>query len=83
MAESPYNGPLGIIGKQPWTWTGNPPATPQNNLAESDAMKDRSFINSITSCNQFQNQIAAGVRNRTHLHDGPQVRRTGPHRNLV
>ncbi len=59
-AESPYNGMLGIIGKHPWTWTGNPPASPQNNLAESDPMKDRSFINSITG-NQYQNQIPAGV----------------------
>ena len=53
-------GNLGIIGKQPWTWSGNPSATPQNNLAESDSMKDRSFINSIAG-NQFQNQIPAGV----------------------
>jgi myo-inositol 2-dehydrogenase/D-chiro-inositol 1-dehydrogenase len=59
-AESPYNGLLGIKGKQPWTWSGNNPPTSQSNLAEADAMKDRSFIDSITS-GKFQNQIAAGV----------------------
>lgn len=59
-AESPYNGTFGITGKHPWTWSGNPPATPGNNLAEADAMKDRSFIDSITG-NRYQNQITAGV----------------------
>lgn len=60
VAETPYNGPLQIMGSQPWTWTGNNPPTSQSNLAEADAMKDRSFIDSITG-NKFQNQIAAGV----------------------
>ena len=59
-AQSPYNGPLGIEGKQPWTWNGNPLASPQNNLAESDSSKDKDFIASITS-GKLQNQIPAGV----------------------
>ncbi len=60
IAQSPYSGTLGIEGTQPWTWSGNPPATPANNLAESDPMKDRDFIGSITS-GKLQNQIPAGV----------------------
>ncbi len=60
VAQSPYSGSLGIEGKQPWTWSGNPPTTPQNNLAEADSMKDRDFIGSITT-GKLQNQIAAGV----------------------
>ncbi len=59
-AESPYNGPLGITGKHPWQWSGNPAATPQNNLAEADLMKERNFIASIVG-GSFQNQIPAGV----------------------
>ena len=60
VAQSPYNGPLGIEGKTPWMWSGNPPAQRDNNLAESDAMKDKDFIGSITS-GRLQNQIAQGV----------------------
>jgi myo-inositol 2-dehydrogenase / D-chiro-inositol 1-dehydrogenase len=60
MAESPYRGPFGIKGPNAWEWKGNPPAAPQENLAEADAMKDRSIIDSITS-GKVQNQIAAGV----------------------
>jgi hypothetical protein len=69
LAEAPYSGALRILGNQPWEWSsGAPAATGQfaangaftDNLAEADAMKDRSFIESITS-GKFQNQIAAGV----------------------
>ncbi len=60
VAESPYKGFLGIKGPNAWEWKGNPPKAPQENLAEADAMKDRSFIDSITS-GKLQNQIAAGV----------------------
>jgi myo-inositol 2-dehydrogenase/D-chiro-inositol 1-dehydrogenase len=63
VADSPYGGPLGYTGKQSWTWSGNPVvngAPSPNNLIEADAMKDRSFIDSITS-GKLQNQISAGV----------------------
>jgi predicted dehydrogenase len=69
LAEAPYSGALRILGNQPWEWSSNA-ATPTgqfaangaftDNLAEADAMKDRSFVESITS-GKFQNQIAAGV----------------------
>lgn len=70
LAEAPYSGPLRILGSQPWTWSGSE-AMPtgkfasdgafNDNLAQADAMKDRSFIESITT-GKFQNQIATGVQ---------------------
>jgi myo-inositol 2-dehydrogenase / D-chiro-inositol 1-dehydrogenase len=69
LAEAPYSGALRILGTQPWEWASNNAApTGQfaangaftDNLAEADAMKDRGFVESITS-GKFQNQIAAGV----------------------
>ena len=71
-AEAPYSGPLRIIGQNAWTWAGNEPAKGApagkfaadgaftDNLALADSMKDRGFIESITSGN-FHNQIVAGV----------------------
>ena len=71
-AEAPYSGPLRIIGQNAWTWAGNEPAKSApagkfaadgaftDNLALADPMKDRGFIESITS-GKFHNQIAAGV----------------------
>ena len=70
IAEAPYSGPLRILGSRPWTWAGSD-ASPtgkfaadgavNDNLAQADAMKDRSFIESITT-GKFQNQIATGVQ---------------------
>ena len=69
IAEAPYSGALRILGTQPWEWSSNNAAPTgkfaangafTDNLAEADAMKDRSFVESITS-GKFQNQIAAGV----------------------
>ena len=71
IAEAPYSGPLRILGEDPWTWSDGaaPDSTPgkfaadgafTNNLAQADPMKDRGFIESITS-GKFHNQIAAGV----------------------
>lgn len=69
LAEMPYKGTLGIQGLKPWTWSGSEQSSDtkfaadgafSDNLAEADKMKDRSFIESITS-NTFQDQIAAGV----------------------
>ena len=71
-AEAPYSGPLRIVGQNAWTWAGNEPAKGApagkfaadgaftDNLALADPMKDRGFIESITS-GKFHNQIAAGV----------------------
>ncbi len=71
VAEAPYSGPLRILGAEPWTWSDSAPqgAKPgkfaadgafTDNLALADPMKDRGFIESITS-GKFHNQIAAGV----------------------
>lgn len=71
VAEAPYSGPLRITGQNPWTWVDDAPAksTPgkfaadgafTDNLRLADTMKDRGFIESITS-GKFHNQIADGV----------------------
>ena len=69
LADAPYSGTLQIRGTQPWIWnssaskpTGQFAANGDfsDNLAEADPMKDRDFVQSITS-GKFQNQIAAGV----------------------
>jgi myo-inositol 2-dehydrogenase/D-chiro-inositol 1-dehydrogenase len=71
VADAPYSGPLQISGLKPWTWVDDAPAanTPgkfaadgafTNNLRLADTMKDRGFIESITS-GRFHNQIADGV----------------------
>jgi predicted dehydrogenase len=73
VAETPYSGPLRIIGDNAWTWddAGNQAnqagrgsfATNgvfSNNLALADREKDRGFIESIIS-GKFHNQVAIGV----------------------
>ncbi|MCU1324389.1 MAG: oxidoreductase domain protein [Acidobacteriaceae bacterium] len=71
VAEAPYSGPLRILGNDPWTWSGNEAQDTApgkfaadgaftNNLALADTMKERSFLESITS-GKFHNQVAAGV----------------------
>lgn len=69
LAEAPYSGALRILGENPWTWAGSETATKgqfaangdfTDNLAEADPMKDKGFVESITS-GKFHNQIAAGV----------------------
>jgi myo-inositol 2-dehydrogenase / D-chiro-inositol 1-dehydrogenase len=59
-----------IKGEKPWTWADDMPAAApgpcsvdgvrSNNLRLADTMKDRGFIESITS-GRFHNQIADGV----------------------
>jgi myo-inositol 2-dehydrogenase / D-chiro-inositol 1-dehydrogenase len=71
-AESPYSGPLRIVGENAWEWK-NPEHQPagtasgfaqngafSDNLADADKEKDRSFIESITS-GKHHNQIELGV----------------------
>ncbi|HTZ72586.1 MAG TPA: Gfo/Idh/MocA family oxidoreductase [Candidatus Aquilonibacter sp.] len=62
-SQSPYSGPLGIWGDEPWQ--PDPvidPATgkPVSNLAQADPAKKLAFVESITSGN-FHNQAAQGV----------------------
>jgi predicted dehydrogenase len=73
ISESPYSGPIRIIGANPWTWAGDeqpkegtqPAAFAANgafsdNLALADREKERGFVESIVS-GKFHNQIAEGV----------------------
>ena len=70
-SQSPYVGPLGIWGDEPWQWTGAGATTtePQNfsatgkftsNLESADPEKKKAFIESITSGN-FHNQADKGA----------------------
>jgi predicted dehydrogenase len=70
-SQSPYVGPLGIWGDEPWQWTGAGASTtePQNfsatgkftsNLESADPEKKKAFIESITSGN-FHNQADKGA----------------------
>jgi len=69
LAEAPYSGALRILGDKPWTWAGSDATTKgqfaangdfNDNLAQADPMKDKGFVESITS-GKFHNQIVAGV----------------------
>jgi myo-inositol 2-dehydrogenase/D-chiro-inositol 1-dehydrogenase len=57
-STSPYAGPLGIIGEEPWTWAASEqPAAAQfsatgsfgDNLGQADPEKQRAFISSIAN----------------------------------
>ena len=69
-SQSPYSGPLGIWGDEPWQWQG-PASNSQaqnfsvtgkftSNLEQADPEKKKAFIASITS-GDFHNQAAAGA----------------------
>jgi hypothetical protein len=87
VADAPYSGPMQISGQKPWTWVDETPAnsTPgkfaadgafTNNLRLADAMKDRGFIQSITS-GRFHNQIADGVSSAQSCMLGRKAAETG------
>jgi hypothetical protein len=68
---SPYRGPLGIWGDEPWQWEAStqnaPPDTGfsatgkfTSNLELADPEKKKAFVASITS-GQFHNQAAKGA----------------------
>jgi myo-inositol 2-dehydrogenase/D-chiro-inositol 1-dehydrogenase len=87
VAEAPYSGPLRIVGKTPWTWSDGSTASSSSgtfaadgaftdNLALADPMKDRSFIESITS-GKFHNQVAAGVESARSCMLGRQAAAQG------
>ncbi|HZS55181.1 MAG TPA: Gfo/Idh/MocA family oxidoreductase [Bryobacteraceae bacterium] len=70
-SESPYSGPLRIVGDDPWEWKAEAPTTPggaqfaangvfSDNLAQADSEKDKGFIESIVT-GKFHNQISLGV----------------------
>lgn len=69
-SQSPYTGPLGIWGDEPWQYTpSTKPATETqafsvtgnftSNLELADQEKKKAFVNSITS-GKFHNQAAKG-----------------------
>lgn len=68
-SQSPYSGPLGIWGDEPWQTPQTPEKDSQgfsatgkftSNLEFADAEKKKAFVESITSGN-FHNQAAKGV----------------------
>jgi len=85
LSTSPYSGPLGIDGDEPWTWAGS--ETQQgvafsasgsfsDNLAEADSEKQKGFIGAISS-GQFHNQAAQGVESVLTAILGRQAAYTG------
>ena len=68
-SQSPYSGVLGIQGEEAWTWAGSEnrqgaefsaSGAFTDNLAQADAEKHKSFLQSIAS-GKFHNQAALGV----------------------
>lgn len=70
-SQSPYTGPLGIWGDEPWQWGGAGASTTQpqefsvtgnftSNLELADSEKKKAFVESITS-NNFHNQADKGA----------------------
>jgi hypothetical protein len=64
VAESPYSGPMRILGEEPWEYPGSGEKQPNgalsNNLKDADREKDRAFVDSIAT-GQFHNQAELGV----------------------
>ena len=70
-SESPYSGPVHIVGDNAWEWKNEMIVQPGNaqfaangafsdNLAQADPQKDKGFVESIVS-GKFHNQIETGV----------------------
>ncbi len=69
-SQSPYAGPLGIWGEEPWQYSAAPPPDKSgafsvtgsfsDNLALADPEKKKNFLESITS-GKFHNQAAQGA----------------------
>jgi predicted dehydrogenase len=70
-SQSPYTGPLGIAGDEPWQWEGSPAKDTTekgfsvtgkftSNLELADLEKKKAFVESISSGN-FHNQAAKGA----------------------
>jgi len=88
-SQSPYAGPIGISGDEPWTWgSGKPQQTGgefsatgsfSDNLADADPEKQKAFFGSITS-GKFDNQAEQGAESaltamlaRTAAYTGREV----------
>jgi myo-inositol 2-dehydrogenase/D-chiro-inositol 1-dehydrogenase len=87
-SQSPYSGPLGIWGDEPWQTPQTPEKDSQgfsatgkftSNLEFADAEKKKAFVESITSGN-FHNQAAKGAESalscmmaRTAAYTGREV----------
>ncbi|MGB9464687.1 MAG: Gfo/Idh/MocA family oxidoreductase [Candidatus Acidiferrum sp.] len=87
-SQSPYSGPLGIWGEEPWQTPLTPEKDAQgfsatgkftSNLEFADAEKKKAFVESITSGN-FHNQAAKGAESalscmmaRTAAYTGREV----------
>lgn len=87
-SQSPYSGPLGIWGEEPWQTPLTPEKDAQgfsatgkftSNLEFADAEKKKAFVESITSGN-FHNQAAKGAESalscmmaRTAAYTGQEV----------
>jgi predicted dehydrogenase len=87
IADAPYSGPVQISGQKPWKWVDDDPAQAvpgkfaadgafTNNLRLADTMKDRGFIESITS-GRFHNQIVDGVASARSCMLGRKAAETG------
>jgi predicted dehydrogenase len=70
-SQSPYTGPLGIAGDEPWQWEGSAAKDSTekrfsvtgkftSNLESADPEKKKAFVESISSGN-FHNQAAKGA----------------------
>jgi myo-inositol 2-dehydrogenase / D-chiro-inositol 1-dehydrogenase len=84
-SQSPYTGPFGISGDEPWTWAGSDrqgtgsfsaSGSFSDNLAEADKEKQKAFIGSISS-GQFHNQAAQGVESALTAMLGRRAAYTG------
>jgi myo-inositol 2-dehydrogenase/D-chiro-inositol 1-dehydrogenase len=85
MSFSPYSGPLGIEGDDPWTWAGSEKqqggafsanGSFSDNLAEADAEKQKAFIAAIAD-GKLHNQAAQGVESALTAMLGRQAAYTG------
>jgi myo-inositol 2-dehydrogenase / D-chiro-inositol 1-dehydrogenase len=88
ISESPYSGPLHIVGQNAWEWSKEPAKDQTqtanfaangafaDNLALADPEKEKSFIESITS-GKFHNQAAIGVESALSAMLGRMAGRVG------
>jgi predicted dehydrogenase len=82
---SPYSGPLGIEGDEPWMWAGSEKqhggafsasGSFSDNLAEADAEKQKGFIGAVSS-GRLHAQAAQGVESALTAMLGRQAAYTG------
>ncbi|MGE5644846.1 MAG: Gfo/Idh/MocA family protein [Acidobacteriota bacterium] len=85
-SDSPYSGPLGISGEEPWTYGSgakqeaggafSATGSFSDNLADADPNKQKSWIESIKS-GKFHNQAALGAESALSAMLGRQAAYTG------